>query len=183
MLKDVEVLVRQRRVMWENMGVRDKRVLDAADPVYRKWARKQLSAGTLRAWLVEGRRGLVVGGGCLWLQPVQPQPGFNEQVQPYLMSMYTIPGFRGRRVASRIVREAVSWCRKNRHSWMVLHASKAGRRLYRRLGFERTWEMELEFTDSAKQLVRHGARRQPSRDRNRLGSEKKRANIRAFSSP
>ena len=177
------MLVRQRRAMWEDMGERDERELDRADLVYRKWARKQLGAGILHAWLVEDRQGQVVGGGCLWLQPHQPHPGGNQQVKPYLMSMYTNPGFRGRRVASRIVREAVSWCRKNGYSWMVLHASKAGRRLYSRLGFKRTWEMELEFTDPFKQLVRHGAWRKLSRDRNRLGSEKKRANIRAFSSP
>lgn len=81
--------------MWEDMGVRDKRALLRADKVYRKWARKQLAAGTLKAWVVEDPSGRVVASGCLWLQPVQPTPIFEGTAQPYLMSMYTEPGYRG----------------------------------------------------------------------------------------
>ncbi len=157
-VKDVDVLVRQRRLMWENMGVRDKRVLDEADPVFRMWAVRELRAGSLKAWLARGRDGRVVGGGCLWLQPVQPQPGVSKMVQPYLLSMFTEPGFRGKGVASRIVGEAVEWCKMNGFSWVVLHASKMGRGLYRGLGFKRAWEMELVFAGKRKGLVRHGVR-------------------------
>ena len=81
--------MRHRRAMWEDMGVRDKHALDRADTVYQKWARRQFSAGTLKAWVVRDPSGAVVGSGCLWLQPVQPTPMFDGKAQPYLMSMYT----------------------------------------------------------------------------------------------
>ncbi len=145
-VKDLEVLVRQRRGMWSDMGVRDKRTLDR---VYRTWARKQLSAGNLTGWLVENRERRVVGGGCIWLQPVQPTPMYAGRAQPYLMSMYTDPGYRGKGVASLIVRACVEWSKKRGYPWMVLHASKTGRGLYRGLGFTRLWEMGLDLSKGA----------------------------------
>src|SRR5437879_5278487 len=66
----------------------------------------------------------VAGGGCVWLQPVQPRPHRASMVQPYLLSMYTEPGFRRRGVASMVVKEAMGWCRKNKYERLMLHASE-----------------------------------------------------------
>jgi len=147
--KEVEVLVRHRRAMWEDMGLRDKRALGRADTVYQKWARRQFYAETLKAWVVKDPSGRTVGSGCLWLQPVQPTPMFDGKAQPYLMSMYTEPGARGKGVASLIVRAAVDWSRRNSYPWAVLHASRMGRGLYRGLGFKRLWEMGVDLSRGA----------------------------------
>ena len=131
--------------MWENMGVKGRKLLAKADPVYRRWASKRLKDGTLRGWLVENQDGMIAGGGCLWLQPIQPRPGHNQGVQPYLLSMYTVPAYRGKGVASRIVREAARWTKRNRYASLRLHASEIGRGVYQRQGFTRTWEMKLNM--------------------------------------
>ncbi len=73
------------------------------------------------------------------------------------MSMFTEPWFRGKGVASRIVKESVAWCKENGFSWVVLHASRMGRRLYPGLGFRRSWEMELVFAGK-KGVMRHEVR-------------------------
>ncbi len=144
-IRDVETLVHQRRRMWEDMGAKDPRALGQADKVYRRWAEKGLRNRTLLGWVAENKEGIVVGGGCVWLQPIQPRPGHSMGTQPYLLSMFTEPGFRGKGVASRIVRAAIEWTRKNGHHSLRLHASKKGRGVYRNLGFKRTWEMRLDF--------------------------------------
>lgn len=144
-VRDLEVLVQQRRGMWMDMGEKDLRELDRADVAYRRWAAGRLRDGSLTGWIVEGQAGLVVGGGCVWLQPSQPRPGRRNMVQPYLLSMYTLPGFRGKGVASRIVREAVMWTGRKGFASLKLHASEMGRGVYRGLGFKRTWEMRLEL--------------------------------------
>ncbi len=131
--------------MWMDMGVKDAKELAWADAAYRKWASRGLRDGSLTGWILKGRDGTVVGGGCIWLQPVQPRPGRRQMVQPYLLSMYTVPGFRGRGVASRIVREAARWTRRKGFASLRLHASEMGRPVYRRLGFKRTWEMRLDM--------------------------------------
>ncbi len=143
--RDTVVLVAHRRRMWEDIGGRTPEQLDAADPVYRRWYLKEAKAGRYVAFVAEDGEGRVVASGCLWLQPGQPRPGDASCVDPYLLSMYTEPDARGKGLATRIVREAIRWCRANGYGRMTLHASKMGRGVYRRLGYERTWEMRIRM--------------------------------------
>ncbi len=156
--RDTYILVLHRRRMWEDIGGRTPEQLDAADPVYRRWYLRETKAGRYVAFVAENPRGRVVASGCLWLQPGQPRPGDASCVDPYLLSMYTEPEYRGKGLATRIVREAIRWCRENGYGRMTLHASKMGRGVYRRLGYERTWEMRIRMKSHAK---RAGRKRRP----------------------
>lgn len=127
------------------MGVKDKTELDKADRVYRRWAGPRLANGSLPGRVAETKQRTVVGGGAVWLQPVQPRPGNDRRIQPYLLSMYTSPEFRGVGIATRIVREAIKWCRKAGYGELLLHGSKMGRRLYEHIGFKHTSEMRLDL--------------------------------------
>jgi GNAT superfamily N-acetyltransferase len=60
--------------------------------------------------------------------------------------MYTELGFRGNGIGTQILRMAIKWAQRNEYSRIVLHASKAGRPLYLRHGFERSWEMRLDLS-------------------------------------
>jgi GNAT superfamily N-acetyltransferase len=91
--------------------------------------------------------GQPAGSGCVWFQPAQPRPGMAEIRTPYILSMYTAPEFRGLGVATKIVRRLVAFCRVRRYARVTLHASPQGRAVYRRLGFERTWEMRRSLRD------------------------------------
>ena len=145
-LIDLEHLVRQRRAMWAEIGITAKRELDRADREYRSWARNGLRKGTLLGWIVEDEKKQVAGSGCLWLQPIQPRPGIRTSFQPYLLSMYTEPSFRGKGVASKIVDEAKVWSKKKGFPQLVLHASKMGRGVYSGRGFKRSWEMRANLS-------------------------------------
>lgn len=119
--------------------------LDASDRVYRRWARRHLRTSRLVGWIVEDGSGAAVASGCVWLAPQQPRPTWPGLLAPYLMSMYTEPGQRGRGYATRIVRECIRWARRNGHPVIVLHASRFGGRLYRREGFVPSPEMRLRL--------------------------------------
>jgi GNAT superfamily N-acetyltransferase len=141
--KDLDVLVHQRRAMWMDLGIKSKALHAKADRAYRRWAENQLSKRQFTAWVVEASDGRVAGGGCLWLQPVQPSPRRPGTLQPYLLSMYTEPDFRRHGVASMVVGQAIAWCKRSGYKRLQLHASEMGRNVYRRFGFKRTWEMRL----------------------------------------
>ncbi len=143
-LKDLNTLVHQRRAMWIDLGIKGNALHDKADKAYKRWAEPRLRNHQMMAWIVETKSGRIAGGGCLWLQPIQPSPHKPDTLQPYLLSMYTEPSFRRLGVASMIVNKAIEWCRKNRYSRLRLHASEIGRNVYRKLGFKRTWEMRLD---------------------------------------
>ncbi len=144
---DLDLLIHQRRAMWEDIGIRGQRSLKNADRIYRKWAKGRLRNGNLLGWVVETPEHIVAGGGCLWLRPEQPRPSMPMQVEPYLLSMYTERQFRRNGVASKIIDEAVKWCRRNGYRRLLLHASNKGRSLYRKYGFVRTREMRLDLVD------------------------------------
>ena len=89
--RDLDLLVRHRRGMWESMGERDRRALDEGDRVYRRWARQRLSSKRLVGLIVEDATGHRVASGCIWLRPTQPGLGNTLLQNPYLLSMYTEP--------------------------------------------------------------------------------------------
>jgi GNAT superfamily N-acetyltransferase len=144
-LRDLDVLVHQRHGMWVDMGIRDNEQVRRQDRVYRRWARSRLKTGALLGWVAETREGTVVGGATMWLRAAVPRPGIKRLAQPYLLSMYTDPEWRGRGLATRIVDEATEWARKNGFRELLLHASRMGRGIYLGRGFNRTWEMRLEL--------------------------------------
>lgn len=144
-LRDLDVLVRQRRGMWLSMGERNRVNLDEHDRSFRRWIRIRLRSGTVVGWVAETKGREIVAGAIVWLRPSVPQPGVRGLVQPFLLSMYTEPGWRRLGLSSRIVGEAVKWAKRNGYAEVRLHASPMGRRLYLRQGFKRTWEMKLEL--------------------------------------
>lgn len=144
-LKDTQELVHQRRAMWEALGVKGKAEHDRADRIYGRWVRSRMKNERLVGWIAEKRDGTVAGGGCVWLQEVQPRPHRKGTLQPYLLSMYTEPEFRGHGVATKVVEAAIDWTKKQGYERLQLHASEMGRGVYKRLGFARTWEMRFNI--------------------------------------
>ena len=61
---DLEHLVRQRREMWMEIGVKGKQKLDRADREYRTWVRNGFRKRTLIGWMVEDDGG---SRGWAWL--------------------------------------------------------------------------------------------------------------------
>lgn len=139
--RDLDTLTMQRRRMFEAIREHTAREHAIGDREYRRWAAQQMKAGRFVAWIVEAADGAPAAGGAVWLQEQQPRPGMPARREPYLLSMFTDPAFRGRGLATRIVREALRWSRRRGFRRMTLHASRFGRGIYRGRGFERTWEM------------------------------------------
>lgn len=128
--------------MWAELHHFTRRELDRHDATYRRWASRGMVAGTFVARIVETPDGAPVGSGALWLMPMQPRPGpLGRGEMPYVLSMYTVPGYRGRGIAARIVRELVRWSRARGYGRIFLHASPLGRSVYARLGFRPGSEM------------------------------------------
>ena len=145
-MKDLDVLVEQRHKMFEEMGVGSAEERRIASDEYRTWARKHMRNGKLVCFVAKMEEsGGAVAGGCVWLRETQPAPWHPKGPVPYLLSMYTEPEFRGKGLATGIVKRAMRWASENGHSRMTLHASKPGKRVYSKVGWERTWEMSADL--------------------------------------
>lgn len=169
--RDLDILVDQRRKMFEEIRPRTPEEHAIGDRAYRAWARRLMQAREFVGFLAVTPAGRVVAGGCVWLQPGQPHPGSAAPFTPYLLSMYTEPEYRDRGIATRLVREAVRWARERGYRRMTLHASRFARRMYLRFGWERTWEMRV---DLRRGRVRPAVRSAPSPRRRRSGRRRTR---------
>lgn len=162
--QDLDLLVRHRRSMWEAIAEIPIRDLDAADTVYRRWARARMRSDRFAGFIVDvGQE--PVASGCVWLMDVQPRPRWTSTTAAYLLSMFTEPGHRGEGHATRIVRAATRWAKAREVTVMTLHASDFGEPVYRRLGFERTREMRKNLTPGSRR--RSPASRKSARRRAR----------------
>jgi GNAT superfamily N-acetyltransferase len=140
-LRDVDLLVEHRHKLFEEMRPRTPEEHTIGDRSYRTWARRLMKKGELIGFIIRNG-GEPVASGCVWLRENPPFPGYPAGKRPYLLSMYTEPAFRGKGYAARIVREAMRWSKQNGYPRMALHASPMGRSLYKKLGWERGWEMQ-----------------------------------------
>lgn len=141
---DMDVLVRHRRKMFEEISDATAAELDAVDREYRRWARTRIRSGHLVAFVVEERE-RIPASGALWLMPLPPRPWTRGDRAPYLMSMYTEREARGKGYATMVVDAAVAWAKAHGHKIVILHASDEGKGIYEKAGFRQTSEMRLRF--------------------------------------
>ncbi|CAG0973628.1 diamine N-acetyltransferase [Planctomycetaceae bacterium] len=143
-LRDLPLLIRHRRGMFEDMKRGSASELTKHDRNYAKWARQRLSDGSMIGFVaLQGKE--VAASGCVWLREKQPAPGYPGGRVPYLLSMFTERHKRGLGAATAIVKAALAWAKKRKLPLMLLHASDAGRPIYERLGFKATNEMEIKL--------------------------------------
>jgi hypothetical protein len=72
-MRDLGLLVRHRRYMWEAISDHPVVTLDVADSVYRRWARVRMRSNRFAGFIVEVG-GVPAASGCVWLMPAQPRP-------------------------------------------------------------------------------------------------------------
>ena len=95
--------------------------------------------------VMENERDIVATGGMSFFHRA-PNFGSLDGRDGYLLNMYTKPEWRGKGVATEIVKCVLEYARSIQLKAVRLHASNAGRPVYEKLGFIRQEsEMVLRF--------------------------------------
>src|SRR5438093_10964969 len=96
--------------MWEAIADFSTRDHDAADAVYRRWARDRMRSRRFAGFIVEvGAES--VASCCVWIMDVQPRPGRSGKAAAYLLSMIIDPDSRGSDHVPLIVRSVTRYAR------------------------------------------------------------------------
>jgi GNAT superfamily N-acetyltransferase len=142
---DLAAIVKHRRNMFRDDLGSSARELDAMERTSAPFIERGLREGWYHGWLAIAGGKAVAGAGVITYHwPSNPKA--PEQTQrAYLLNVYTQRTFRGRGIARRLVRKAITWTRENGFSTLWLHASKAGRPIYASMGFVATNEMKLQL--------------------------------------
>lgn len=110
------------------------------------WVRQKLEDESYVGWLVS-KDGVVIAGAGMFLMDFPSLWMDTEPVRAYLLNFYVDPEFRGNGLAYRLLKMAVADARGRGIKVVSLHASKFGKPLYERNGFEPTNEMILRLPE------------------------------------
>ena len=141
---DAELIAGQRRSMFVDAGQAEDATLQAMVENFVVWVRPRLNDGSYVGWIVS-KEGHAVAGAGMWLMDFPPHWMDAEPRRAYLLNFYVEPAFRGHGLAYELVKTAVEDARRRGIKVVSLHASKFGKPLYERNGFEPTNEMLLRL--------------------------------------
>lgn len=136
---DIRELGTHHRRMFEEIWQQEGRDLSVErgreiERAYIAKLEKEIPAGACRVWVVRDERRIVASGGVTLVSFV-PVPDDVNHTIAYLHSMYTEPEYRGKKMARRIVEQALSFCRALGIRRIILNASDAGKMIYEQYGF------------------------------------------------
>jgi GNAT superfamily N-acetyltransferase len=129
--------------MFAEIGAHDESILDRMQEASEQYLRSALPSGSYRAWLAETEDGRVVSGGGIAIVPWPGSPDFPATHRGWILGIYTEPEFRRRGIGRQVMEAILAWCRNEGYVYVALHASKEGRLLYEKMGFQPTNEMRL----------------------------------------
>lgn len=142
-LEDVETIVAHRRSMFLDMGLGDEAGIHRMCDAFRPWLTRKMQNGEYLAWFAVALDGAIAAGLGLWLMDWPPHMLGPGRWRANILNVYTRPESRRNGMAGKLVETAIEWCRANRLSTVILHASDAGRPLYRSMGFQPSTEMRM----------------------------------------
>ena len=141
---DAELIALQRRRMFVDAGQAAEADLQAMEENFIAWVRPRLSDGSYVGWIVR-KGGQAVAGAGMWVMDFPPHWMDAKPRRAYLLNFYVEPAFRGHGLAYELLKTAVEDARRRGIKVVSLHASKFGKQLYERNGFEPTNEMLLRL--------------------------------------
>lgn len=143
---DIEELVRLRvEFLAEVNRNRDVALLAELYAGNRTYLREKLPAGEFLGWVAEVD-GQIVGTSGLVLFRRPPSVNSLTGWEGLIINMYTLPDWRGRGIARRLLETLMEYARTTPMQRLWLHATESGRPLYAKLGFQPSGDsMELDL--------------------------------------
>jgi GNAT superfamily N-acetyltransferase len=142
---DAALIAHQRVRMFFDAGqAQQGEELRKMEANFVEWVGPRLEDGCYVGWIVE-EDGRAVAGAGMWMMEWPPHWMDAESGRAYLLNFYVDPEFRGRGLAYGLLKTAIEAARGRGVKVVSLHASKFGRPLYERNGFETSSEMLLRL--------------------------------------
>jgi ribosomal protein S18 acetylase RimI-like enzyme len=147
---DIPLLARHRAAMFRDMGTLASGSETALVRATETYLREAMPRNEYLAWVAESTAAApeIIAGAGVQLRALLPRPGSGGEElelgpEAIVLNVYVEPPWRRRGVAEGLLQTVLTALAERRIRRIVLHASVDGRRLYERLGFTPTNEMQL----------------------------------------
>lgn len=134
---DIDALVELRVAMQSEVRRGDAQHWLVLRESLHRYFQIHLPSGAFVAWVAESDGRIVGTSGMVFHQ--NPPNGYNlTGREAYIMNMYTVPEFRGRRIAATLLDKLVALAREQKLARIRLHAQRKAKPVYARAGFVET---------------------------------------------
>lgn len=142
---DAPTIARHRHLMFADNDFTTEARLSDMDTAFEPWVRTALANGTyIGLFLTDDTDPThILAGAGIYLMPFPPHWTHNEPLRAYLLNFYTSPEARGQGLAKQLVQACIDESHAQGATVITLHASKFGRPIYEKFGFQPTTEMML----------------------------------------
>lgn len=137
---DLDLVCHHRAAMFADAG-RSAEVLEAMAAPFRAWLTPRLADGSYFGFVAMEEGAAVAGIGLMAIDwPPHPMHPDDDR-RGYVLNLYVEPAARRRGIAGLLMAEAERAFRERGISYLILHATAAGRPLYEQSGWASTTEM------------------------------------------
>lgn len=144
-IEHIPDLVRLQRMMFEALGYDDLELLNKGDKAAISWYKEALVNEKHHAWVARTNNGKIVSSGALVIYERPPGPLSLSAKVAFVMNVVTIPNYRRKGIAHRIMREILEWLSKTDVKLVELVASEWGKPLYESMNFININGMRLKL--------------------------------------
>ena len=139
-LSDLDLICRHRAEMFREAGRADADLEAMAGP-FSRWLGERLTQGRYFGFIAEDA-GAAIGGIGLMEHDWPPHPAHPaDGRRGYVLNVFVEPPFRRKGIAKQLMQSADAAFAERGLSYVILHATDAGRPLYEQLGWSGTSEM------------------------------------------
>ena len=141
-IEDLQVIVELRKKQLVDEGIEANQNIDKE---LKKFFQQTLQSNSLIQWLVIDREE-VIATGAIVIYEFPPSYTNKSGKKAYVTNMYTKRDYRGKGIASKLLKQLVEEARSLEITKIWLGASKLGKPVYKKFGFREAEEwMELDI--------------------------------------
>lgn len=143
-IEDIPLLKELRKKQLLDEGIEANQNID--QDLEQFFQKHLLSESLIQMLVVEQEHGKIIATGAIVIYEFPPTYTNSSGRKAYVTNMYTEEAFRGKGIATNLLKKLVEEARERDIKKMWLGASKLGRPVYKKFGFKETDEwMELEI--------------------------------------
>lgn len=134
-INDLNSLVLFRIALFKEMELLDgKREEQSFQRACEQFFKQFIPKEEFLSWVAENN-GIIIATSGLVIFQKPPSPGNNSGKEAYIMNMYTLPEWRKKGIASKLLKEILDFLRKKEITVISLHTTEIGRNTYEEIGF------------------------------------------------
>jgi GNAT superfamily N-acetyltransferase len=145
--QDIPLALNFRKILFDEMGVPENSLIDDCYEVLLNLYQEEFTRGRIQHFIAyNGEQEPVAITGAL-LKTDFPYYLFKPGYYGWIIDVYTVPQYRGRRLSSQLLQLTHQWLiTKGVQEAKLIAVGSHAQRLYERLGYRATWEMSINLS-------------------------------------